>query len=357
MADNLAKQRLNQCILDGFTPRSQRFADEGWSISWRGTKLSKLDHGRLYSLMWTGTALEYWTRKHRLDYSTTLTIDWDICGEALHSLSFSRRRRLVKQASGHLGVGKVLQRWGLQNHSECPCCQGEETPTHVIRCPDPRATTVWETTLSKLSAWMLRKQTDPAIQQAVLRHLREWHDGPSISNPSYGPFLRQAIKNQNDIGWYPFLLGHVSNHWRGVQQAYYDRLSLDNTGKQWVKQLIVQLFNISWDLWEHRNGIKHNSMTPAKLRAILVLDTRIRAEFDLGDAHLHIRDKRWFVKPLHTILDTYTTVEKGQWLASVEMSRWRWTRRRDLHRFQQDASRQLLRNWMATQPTPPNLPA
>lgn len=210
MADNIAKQRLNQCLLDAHVPASQRFGDEGWSISWRGVKLSKLDYRRLYSLMWTGPALEYWARKHRLEYGTILTIDWDTCGDALRSLSFARRRRVVKQASGHLGVGRVLQRWGLQNHSECPRCQGDETPIHVLRCPDPRALTVWETTLANLSTWMLRKQTDPAIQQTIIRRLREWHDGHVISDATHGSPLWHAITNQNDIGWYPFLLGLMS---------------------------------------------------------------------------------------------------------------------------------------------------
>lgn len=96
-------------------------------------------------------------------------------------------------------------------------------------------------------------------------------------------------------------------------------------------------------------------MTPAKLRAVLLLGTRIREEFHTGDTHLHARDKPWFVKPLQTILDTYTLVEKGQWLASVETSRWRWTRRRrDLQRFQQDASRQLLRSWLNPTHAPTN---
>jgi hypothetical protein len=55
---------------------------------------------------------------------------------------------------------------------------------------------------------------------------------------------------------------------------------IQNTGKQWAKKLIIQLFNISWDMWEHRNGIKFNTMTPAKIRETIELNRQIEQEFN-----------------------------------------------------------------------------
>jgi hypothetical protein len=62
-ASNIAKQRLNRCGKAGFRPVSQRFWDEGWSISLRSTKLSHLNYQQLHSSIWAGTALEYWAKK------------------------------------------------------------------------------------------------------------------------------------------------------------------------------------------------------------------------------------------------------------------------------------------------------
>jgi hypothetical protein len=142
-------------------------------------------------------------------------------------------------------------------------------------------------------------------------------------------------------------LGHVANQWHAVQQAYYTSLGLDNTGRQWVRQLILQLFNISWDMWEHRNGIKYKTVTPAKIRELRMLNNRVKMEFDLGPRQLLPRDKRWFTHSIHTLTTTYTTVQKVQWLASVANARMRWTCRQDLHRASTDTSRRLLRNWLA----------
>lgn len=308
--------------------------------------------------MWASTALDYWAAKHKLPYSTILSIDWDASDDAIRSLSFPQRRRVVKHASGHFGIGSMLKKWGMQNHAECPRCQANETPSHVILCTDVRATTVWETTLTKLDSWMLKKHTNPILQRIILQRLRDWHSGRHVSACPWDCTFKEALKNQDDIGWYPFLMGHVSNHWKGVQQDYYNSLALDNTGKQWVKQLILQLFNISWDMWDHRNNIKHKTLNPITLREIAILDTRIREEFELGSQELLSRDKRWFSKPHKVIIAKFTKVEKEQWLASVSNARWRWIRRREITRASQEASRRLLLNWITTAvPALPNPPA
>jgi hypothetical protein len=345
-ADSIAKLLLNSCGEAGYQPTSQRFGDEGWSLFAQGVKVSKLDYRRLYTAMWATKGLDYWTTKHDIPFVATLSIDWDACGDAIRTLSFARRRRMIKHASGHFGVGSALQIWGVQDNSHCPRCQSHESPVHVLLCPDPRAITVWETSLTKLDSWMLKKKTDPELRCAILSRLREWHRGTAISTPDWDSSFKAALRAQNSIGWYPFLLGHVANQWHAVQQAYYTSLCLDNTGRQWVRQLILQLFNISWDMWEHRNGIKYKTVTPAKTRELRMLNDRVKMEFDLGPRQLLPRDKRWFTHSLHTLTTTYTTVQKAQWLASVANARLRWTRRQDLQRASIDASRRLLRNWL-----------
>jgi hypothetical protein len=196
-------------------------------------------------------SLEYWAEKHNLPFQTVLSIDWDASGAAIDSLSFAQKRRVVKQACGHFGVGSVLRKCGTQENSDCPRCQSHKNPSHVLLCPDPRAKTVWNTTLAKLGSWMLQKNSSPDLCNAILQLLREWHSGRPIAPPSWNCSFKKALHAQNAIGWYPFLMGHISNYWSDAQQAYYTKLALDNTGKQWVKQLILQLFNISWDMWDH----------------------------------------------------------------------------------------------------------
>ena len=243
-------------------------------------------------------------------------------------------------------------KWQFQDHDECPLCNQSETPEHVLLCQDPRAITTWSTALKKLETWMTARRTNPELQRIVLTRLREWHDQRPLSSPPILCDFKPAIASQDFIGWYPFLLGHVSNHWRGIQQAYYEWLGRRNTGKKWIKLLIQQLFNVSWDMWEHRNAIKHNTPTAAKLREIQALDVDIRQEFSTGSTNLLPRDVQWFKHPSETIITSYSIQEKKQWLTSVAHARFRWARRRELERSSQNSSRTLLRNWLIPIPPP-----
>jgi hypothetical protein len=118
-ADSIAKILLNRCGEAGFEPISQRFGDEGWSLFAQGVKVSKLDYRWLYTAMWATKGLDYWATKHALPFVATLLIDWDACGDAIRTLSFACRRRMIKHASGHFGVGSTLQKWGVQDNSNC----------------------------------------------------------------------------------------------------------------------------------------------------------------------------------------------------------------------------------------------
>jgi hypothetical protein len=205
--------------------------------------------------------------------------------------------------------------------------------------------------LDKLDSWMLKKNTDQLLRQTILLRLREWHHGEPPSPVPWDCPFREALQSQDAIGWYPLLLGHVSHHWKDVQQAYYTSLSLDNTGKQWVCQFILQLFNVSWDLWEHRNGIKHNTVTPAKRRKLDAVNALIRDEFVTGPTQLLPRDRRWFAESPDSLIQKYSLVEKNQWLASVACARWRCTRRRSILQATQEAQRHAFHLWL--HPPPP----
>jgi hypothetical protein len=171
----------------------------------------------------------------------------------------------------------------------------------------------------KLDSWMLKKKMHPSVRAAILLRLLKWYQGTPPSTPSWDSPLKLTLKSQATMGWYPFLLGHVSNHWKAVQQACYTSLGLDNTGKQWVRQLILQLFNISWDMWEHLNGIKYSTLTPAKINKIHQLDDHIQAEFATGSCQLLPHNKRWFSSTPDNLTKKSTTCRKHNGLPPLQM--------------------------------------
>ena len=348
LADGLAKNRLNQCLVNNYTLGPQRFGDEGWSISLEGRKLPSLDYRKLYRHMWAHKAIDYWAGKHNREYEIILSIDWDVCGEAISSLTFPQRRRAVKQASGHFGIGTKMLQWGFQDHDHCPMCQQCETPAHVLWCKDERATTTWNHALDKLESWLRNKNTDPEIQLAILSNLRAWHEDTNITAHGHNS-QAEVLISQDSIGWYPFILGHISQQWQHAQQAWFTKNHKANTGRQWAKQLILQLLKIQSVMWQHRNHVKHKTVTPDLLARMSRVDDLVREEFRIGTDQLVPRDRRWLSRPLQTVL-AYTLEDKRLWLKSVNQSRMRWQRRRSELRQSQAASRRALRDWLTGHP-------
>jgi hypothetical protein len=76
-------------LLAGYQSSLQQFGDEGWSFHLLGFKVSKLDYQHIYNTMWAVPGISHWATKHDLPLSTLVEVDWDLCGDALRSLSFA----------------------------------------------------------------------------------------------------------------------------------------------------------------------------------------------------------------------------------------------------------------------------
>jgi hypothetical protein len=46
--------------------------------------------------------------------------------------------------------------------------------------------------------------------------------------------------------------------WSGFMDLYYNSIMSNRNGHRWLSSIIKKLWNIAWDLWEHRNGVAHD---------------------------------------------------------------------------------------------------
>jgi hypothetical protein len=98
-------------------------------------------------------------------------------------------------------------------------------------------------------------------------------------------------------------------------------------------------------MWDNRNDIRLNTITPANRRAIADLNHQIRAEFDLGTEGVGHRDHHWFVKPLSHVL-AFDKEHKAQWLASVDLARYRFTYRAEFAASSISQQRETMEAWL-----------
>ena len=97
-------------------------------------------------------------------------------------------------------------------------------------------------------------------------------------------------------------------------------------GHRWTASLIQKLWDISWDLWEHRFGIVHAKENEATFHHMPAVDQEIRTQFNRGPNGLHQRDHHLFQGNVQDILDALIFYRQ-RWLHRVETARDRAARR------------------------------
>ena len=132
-----------------------------------------------------------------------------------------------------------------------------------------------------LRIWLVQATTMPDLRLAILQRLTAWKKNEDTTPPTYAwPGVNDLVTAQDLVGWRAFLEGCVLQAWAAKQQDYYDWLERKNTGRRWVETLIKRLWQISWDVWEHRRGELKNPLSPALLREHARLDALLAPEYD-----------------------------------------------------------------------------
>jgi hypothetical protein len=323
--DSLAKTYWNETSeeIRPFYPQS----NHGWSLWIKERKLSSWNRTELYNHAKSTTILQHWSQRRNIPQNLIRSIDWEAGQNAIRLLGLNRALWIPKWLAGFAPVGKVQQRNGIQDHAECPRCAEFETTEHVILCQAPNAKRQWDANIAKVTQWLTKAQTLPEIQQAILSRIQSWRNQDErFMAPNYRwPGLNTLVLAQDSIGWKNFLEGGVLQGWAAKQQEYFEWLQRRNTGKRWITQLIKKLWEISWNMWEQRNGELKNPESPASLREHARLDATISREYE-DQTTLTIRDRRWFRRPKE-ILFTEPLEYKQQWTESVNMARARFARR------------------------------
>jgi len=110
-------------------------------------------------------------------------------------------------------------------HDNCPCCNApQEHLVHILTCPHPEVRTITSDLLIELEAWLTQEDTYPSLTPILVASIRSWlldlyGDEPAFLWPS--PHLREAIIDQQQLGWYAFLMGFIATPIVSLQNSYY----------------------------------------------------------------------------------------------------------------------------------------
>jgi hypothetical protein len=300
------------------SPRHYMLALEPWSIWLNGKKLIASLDETIYNVVHSPKALEYWQGKDDLPQEVIAKVDWDSIGVAMKEAKRSRRIFISKHVSGMCGVGKFMKRWKLRTDDSCPRCGDPEDAEHVWLCHGEGANDIWDKAMTDLEGWLNAKQTDPDLQHAIISYLRTWKDEKHRDPSSFFVF-DELIQQQSNIGWRRFFEGWFCTDWALLQQAYYKSIKSHRSGKRWTIALITKLWNIAWDLWEHRNGVLHNCQNTVVDRENRATNRDVAEAFNtLQSMMLPINDRHLLSLRLARLLRK-NTLYKEVWLRNANI--------------------------------------
>ncbi len=297
--------------------------NEGWQL-WAGdTKVTQPSSDALYSLILSPRTKRWWVRHKHLKAEAFDDVDWDATEELMHKLPFSRRRWIVKHASENCGVGVTLQNWKYQMDAKCPRCACDREDTrHVLLCRGQGADEIFQKSLETLSKDLARAKTDPDITTAVTQALLHWREQRQISILSFPSETRDAVRNQQKIGWKNFLEGLPSKQWQHLQAQYYKRHRLRKSLKRWTATFNRGLHNLAWSLWNHRNDVKHRILKPREQLARKLLDREIVQRYLSAHEQLLEGDKCHLHYSLWQLLQKPVSFKKSWLLNVISAQKW-----------------------------------
>jgi hypothetical protein len=253
-----------------------------WSVWHRNRRLTSWSDKVALQLIHAKPTQSYWTKTQHIP-QTNQPVAWDALYQAYKSTPLQRKLWIPKWLSAWLAIGKNLVRWKITQTDVCPRCgEPERRRHHVIQCPQDEAQHTWQALLNKLDRWLTNNYTQYDLHGRILEGLSAWHDDRPPTQPmtSNWPDVEQTLHDQQTLGWHLFFDGFITHSWMATQQSYLEFLSKKTTGKRWLSRLIMQMWEIAWDMWRHRMKIVDTIDSQALIAQMAALDIQVQERFD-----------------------------------------------------------------------------
>ena len=267
-----------------------------------------------------------WNQRRNITSEQFSKISWNAMDKAMKAVSGGFRIFITKHVSDFSATGKQMKLRKQREHDYCPRCKANhEDSHHVVTCQAKSAHNAWIKTMKTLKHNLYNNiDTPPTLPTALIAAMNRYYCGfttPISIHPDWDSTTKQMIRAQNTIGWKLFLEGAISSDWEGIIDHYLRSIRSKQNSLRWISCLIRKIWEVSWDMWEHRNQVLHHEQRGLELLGIPVLDNEITAEHAKGiDALMLDNEKQLFERPLHDILSSNTQLRRA-WLDKAQAAR------------------------------------
>jgi hypothetical protein len=207
--------------------------------------------------------------------------------------------------------------------------------------------------MAKLTDWMKKNYTSPELARWIVIRLNAWRTGSHIIQVYSQPIVNKAIKDQDKIGWWQFLLGRVSKSMTTAQAQYLKIHKPQRKSESWIKGLLTQTWEISFAMWEHRNHALHgDALTPTQELELEALRQQVIEEFTKGATTVQ-SNLRWMLNQDHKEWAMTQSIPKTKrWLETITLSRKAQVIFRNQLNTTLARQQQRMREWLQQVPQP-----
>ena len=153
----------------------------------------------------------YLQTKHNWTDSTVQSIVWKSLSLAIDRID--RNVLLTKVCNNILPTFHQLYRFGMHNSNKCPLCDADETMQHMIQC-EHLSRTSWRCGLIKaLRTKMTATNTTFSLLDTFVSAICDWMKNGFVNIRKYPYHYREAIHQQDRIGWDHLFTGKIYQEW------------------------------------------------------------------------------------------------------------------------------------------------
>ena len=138
----------------------------------------------------------------------------------------------------------------------------------------------------------------------------------------------------------------VTRGWEDAQEKWIVACSTrwKRSSARWMTKFLRAIWEVSWEIWQHRNKVLHHPSHPWRPQHTRDLDCRIEDDFSsFCEANYLPNDRRLFLSTAVHIQRNYSDAQEEQWLASVAMVKMRSSQ---THDTSLTSSRLFMKNWL-----------
>jgi len=137
--------------------------------------------------------------------------------------------------------------------------------SYILTCPDTQARELRTEALKQIEDQLKNEGTNADIREQLMLSLQTWNSPEAL----YTKHDLLIIDNKK-IGKQHIWDGWFSIEWWLQQEQIWKQLKSWKSSRCWIAEIIKQLLNVAWDMWEQQNEALHRS--PLNWEAVLKKD-------------------------------------------------------------------------------------